>query len=57
MLVLVEDYWSKSFLYRAPVFVEKVFEKYEKWQDGEFEIEDLVKQLKEIGHLEFKEKA
>ena len=55
MIVLMEDYWQKSFQKRIPVFIEKVFNLYEKWKDDEIDIEDLKTKLWEVGGMKFVE--
>ena len=49
--VLMDHYWQKSYRQRLPGFVDKVLEYYEKWQDGEIDMEDLKKDLWEFGGI------
>lgn len=49
--VLMDHYWQKSYRQRLPGFVDKVLNYYEKWQDGEIDMEDLKKDLWEFGGI------
>lgn len=49
--VLMDHYWQKSYRQRLPGFVDKVLKYYEKWQDGEIDMEDLKKDLWEFGGI------
>lgn len=49
--VLMDHYWQKSYRQRLPGFVDKVLAYYEKWQDGEIDMEDLKKDLWEFGGI------
>lgn len=53
--VLMDHYWTKSYQKRLPEFVNYVLEYYEKWQNGEWDIEDLRKELWEYGGVRFEE--
>jgi hypothetical protein len=55
MVVLMEDYWQKSFSQRIPKFIDRVFGLYEDWQDGKVELDDLRDKLWEIGGIRFEE--
>lgn len=51
MKVLVDDYWKKSYRQRIPVFVDKVLEYYDQWQDGKLDISKLNKELWDIAGI------
>lgn len=46
-LVLKEKYWTKTYHKRLPLFIDEVIECYEKWQNDEIDLEELMVQLKE----------
>ena len=43
--VLMDDYWSGEQLEQIPEFTDKVIEYYEKWQNGELDIDKLREDL------------
>lgn len=43
--VLMDDYWSGEQLEQIPDFTDKVIEYYEKWQNGELDIDKLREDL------------
>ena len=43
--VLMDDYWSGEQLEQIPEFTDKVIEYYEKWQNGELNIDKLREDL------------
>lgn len=47
--VLMDIYWPKSYKKRLPKYVEHVLEYYERWQNDEYDIDELKKELWEIG--------
>jgi len=49
--VLMEDYWSKSAKKRIPGFAEKVVDKFDQWQRGEYDLEAARERLYENGHV------
>lgn len=49
--VLMDFYWKKSYARRIPEFTEHVLDYYEKWQNGELDIEDLKKDLWEYAGI------
>lgn len=53
--VLKDHYWTKGYATKLPGFVDHVLEYYRKWQDGEIDIEDLKKDLWEIGGVRLEE--
>ena len=53
--VLKDHYWTKSYEKKLPGFVDHVLEYYRRWQDGEIDIDDLKKDLWEIGGVRLEE--
>lgn len=53
--VLMDFYWKKSYARRIPEFTEHVLDYYEKWQNGELDIEDLKKDLWEYAGIRLEE--
>lgn len=53
MIVLRRDYWKKSFHSKCKDFCNSVIELYEKWQEGEVNIEELKNMLWELGGVKF----
>lgn len=47
--VLMDHYWTKSYAKRIPKFTERVLEYYERWQNGELDMEKLKEDLWEYG--------
>ena len=47
--VLMDIYWPKGYKEKIPGFVEHVLEYYERWQNGEWDIDQLKQELWEIG--------
>lgn len=43
--VLMDHYWKKSYAKRIPKFTEQVLEYYERWQNGELDMEKLKKRF------------
>jgi hypothetical protein len=43
--VLMDHYWTKSYATRIPKFTDLVLEYYEKWQDGELDMDKLKEDL------------
>ena len=43
--VLMDHYWSKSYAKRIPEFTNHVLEYYERWQNGELDMEKLKEDL------------
>lgn len=54
--VLMDHYWQKSYAKRIPKFTELVLEYYERWENGELDIDKLKEDLWEYGgvRLEYK---
>lgn len=57
MEVLMDHYWKKSYEKRIPEFTSYLLDYYQRWQDGEFTMEQLKQDLWEYGRvrLEVKE--
>lgn len=47
--VLVEHYWEKTYAKRVPEFTNYVLEYYERWQNGELDMDKLKADLWEYG--------
>lgn len=53
--VLMDHYWKKSYAKRIPEFTNHVLEYYEKWQDGEFDMDELKEDLWKYGGIKIVE--
>lgn len=53
--VLIDHYWPKSYAKRIPEFTNYVLEYYEKWQNGELDIDKLKEDLWEYGGVKLVE--
>lgn len=53
--VLMKYYWPKSYAKRLPEFVNHILEYYEKWENGEIDIEDLREDLWIYGGIRIEE--
>lgn len=53
--VLMDHYWPKSYAKRIPEFTNYVLEYYEKWQNGELDMDKLKKDLWEYGGVKLVE--
>ena len=53
--VLMDHYWKKSYTKRIPEFTSHVLEYYEKWQNGELDMEKLKEDLWEYGGVRLEE--
>lgn len=49
--VLMTYYWPLDYQKRMPTFIQRVLNLYEKWQNGELDIEKLKKDLWEYGGI------
>ena len=49
--VLMNHYWKKTYAKKLPEFLDYVLEYYEKWQEGELDMDELVKDLWEYGGI------
>lgn len=52
---LMDHYWTKSYAKRIPKFTELVLEYYERWQNGELDMEKLKEDLWEYGGVKLVE--
>lgn len=55
LTVLMEHYWQKSYTQRLPKFTELLLEYYERWQNGELDMEELKSNLWEYGGVRLEE--
>lgn len=55
--VLMDIYWPKSYKDRLPGFVEHVLEYYSRWQNDEYDIDELKQELWEYGGVEIIEEG
>ena len=53
--VLRDHYWPKSYAKRIPEFTNYVLEYYEKWQNGELDMEELKEDLWKYGGVKLVE--
>lgn len=53
--VLMDYYWKKSYARKIPEFMDHVLEYYQKWQDGELDMDELRKDLWEYGGIRLEE--
>ena len=53
--VRMDHYWTKSYAKRIPKFTERVLEYYERWQNGELDMEKLKEDLWEYGGVKLVE--
>ena len=51
MEVLMDHYWQKSYAKRIPGFAEHLLEYYEKWQNGELDMDKMKEDLWEYGGI------
>ena len=55
MKVLKDIYWPGSYKKKLPGFTEHVLEYYDRWQNGEWEIDDLIREIEEETGITIKE--
>ena len=53
--VLMDHYWTKSYAKRIPEFTNHVLNYYEKWQNGELDVDKLKEDLWEYGGVKIVE--
>ena len=53
--VLMDHYWKRSYDKKIPEFTNYVLEYYQKWQDGELDMDELKKDLWEYGGVRLEE--
>lgn len=54
--VLMDHYWQRSYAKRIPKFTELVLEYYERWQNGELDMDKLKEDLWEYGGVRLEER-
>lgn len=54
--VLMDHYWQKSYAKRIPQFTELVLDYYERWQNGELDMDKLKEDLWEYGGVRLEER-
>lgn len=52
--VLMDHYWKKSYAKRIPEFTQYVLEYFEKWENGELDMDELKRDLWEYGGVKLK---
>ena len=55
--VLMDIYWPKSYKEKIPEFIKHVLEYYERWQNDEYDIDELKRELWEIGGVKIIEEG
>lgn len=53
--VLMDHFWKKSYPQKIPKFADLLIEYYEKWQDGELDLDELKEDLWKYGGVKFRE--
>ena len=53
--VLMDHFWKKSYQQKIPKFADLLIEYYEKWQDGELDLDELKEDLWKYGGVKFRE--
>ena len=53
--VLMDYFWKKSYPQKIPKFADLLIEYYEKWQDGELDLDELKEDLWKYGGVKFRE--
>ncbi len=53
--VLIDHYWPKTYARRIPEFTNHVLDYYERWQNGELDMEKLKEDLWEFGGVRLEE--
>lgn len=53
--VLKDFYWKKSYEKKIPEFTDRILEYYEKWQNGELDMDKLKRDLWEYGGVRLEE--
>lgn len=53
--VLMDHYWPKSYAKRIPEFTNHVLEYYERWQNGELDMDKMKEDLWEYGGVRLEE--
>ena len=55
MKVLMDHYWTKTSKNRIPQFTNHILEYYQKWQNGEFDMAEIEKELWEYAGIRLEE--
>lgn len=53
--VLMDHYWKKTYAKKIPEFTDYILEYYEKWQNGELDMDKLKEDLWEYGGVRLEE--
>ena len=56
MEVLMDHYWKKTYAKKIPEFTELVLQYYERWQNGELDMDEMKKDLWEYGGVRLEER-
>mgnify|MGYP004692382811 FL=1 len=56
MEVLMDHYWKKTYAKKIPEFTERVLQYYERWQNGELDMDEMKKDLWEYGGVRLEER-
>lgn len=56
MEVLMDFYWQKSYAKKIPEFTKHLLDYYERWQNGELDMEEMKADLWEYGGVRLEEK-
>lgn len=51
----MDHFWKKSYQQKIPKFADLLIEYYEKWQDGELDLDELKEDLWKYGGVKFRE--
>ena len=54
--VLMDHYWKKTYAKKIPEFTELVLQYYERWQNGELDMDEMKKDLWEYGGVRLEER-
>lgn len=53
---LMDHYWKKTYAKKIPEFTELVLQYYERWQNGELDMDEMKKDLWEYGGVRLEER-
>lgn len=56
MEVLMDHYWKKTYAKKIPEFTELVLQYYERWQNGELDMDEMKRDLWEYGGVRLEER-
>lgn len=51
----MDHFWKKSYPQKIPKFADLLIDYYEKWQDGELDLDELKEDLWKYGGVKFRE--